>query len=1316
MTIVAPSPHSATPKRERVADAMAMVRAQREAAAKKRLAEKAQEAQQETEEKSLRTNLAVANELPPPPPPAGPPPKTKRGVYKPKSTRSNALFQNVFTTSAVQPQLRPNPVEEKPLPNSPSLQDEPEENKPEPSASQAGGFAFNPLELVKREFMLATQSAPRTAGMTAAHDSALPQKDQPKDDESDDESVENPDAKTIKDIDAFLDALHKKDSPPSEAVTPVADANLKVSESDDASDDESYGSVNPETLAEIGAYIDAVSKSGTTVVVEPSVQASKSVIEDHSTTAGKSGVDAPSFMESSIVTEQAPARKRVNRPAPKPEANLTVEIPAPARDEVDDKIVQHRVSQPSPIYAQVEARSLPPGAHMDPPSVLKDHNDCQVDPPANATRNWSATVVDRLHSVAPSFSLESLGSSNVGIEKPAVEDEKKLDDTEFSTPVPGPIVEAQESQDYDAILSDAIEAAGLAALSVESSIYSEGSDQVSELPALAYKNLPNSPSMKDDDSIPWELRDIASEDTMKAAGRARNTVFNPASRSKARQLTSILSDESSVPPMPNVDSTDLGSEGFADNEHDTTIPSQPSLVTTVEDQGEDGVEIVENSFAPSEDYDEGDIEEFIDDTPVCDDPPGFTESDMDLEDNEIKKPDPEAFDGLDAAISAFLSPNTDAIPSAGNQHLTPIDAQAVSTPLVPTTSSLFSNDSDKFSLFGGSGERMAEEEGQGFLEQFESLEVQEEDEEEEAVDAEESGETSVFQPYDLTTIAGILEYFDSLEGDSYAMGVSQLEKVRSFKRLITHVSEGVQPSIIETAQIRQAATLAGISLQVVDTFLDLSGKQQQQPQPSNILNIMSSASEAPSVAQFEQMESLDEDEAISAFLTRFDTLQQGGHFPSVKVQDTQEYINPYLSVDCDENVEVDAEYGFVNKQLRPKSSEEDEDEEQEWWKEGQQQTPIVVHDDSEEWNNSHNDDDDVDDLREAQKGGTSDAPVQPSSTSLAPGAPSGKQVPQVSRRPVQEPQYLLALVLPSDDEEEEEKWLRRQAMGKYGASWKKHADWLSPRTTKEMNIPANIDGVAAAENLRRLRSKPRGNSAMRPWKRLYNDRTQYHEGFLDVDIHSIYESTTPEVAEYDEIDFIPWEHREVKQRFLHEKSYAFSRNWFGNLSERFANQKIKVPVCRPKSMEMPMENIPDPGEWTAEWYTPWKAPRRRRYVESSDDDSYTYTTGWGGSTVGGSSRYSRRSRRSYRSHRSHRSHRSYGNSSWYDDESSYSSDSFSDRSDGDESWEEAPECGELVNVKQKIGERVTLVHHNHLSSLRRSRWRKKYFPRGTFPY
>jgi hypothetical protein len=116
-----------------------------------------------------------------------------------------------------------------------------------------------------------------------------------------------------------------------------------------------------------------------------------------------------------------------------------------------------------------------------------------------------------------------------------------------------------------------------------------------------------------------------------------------------------------------------------------------------------------------------------------------------------------------------------------------------------------------------------------------------------------------------------------------------------------------------------------------------------------------------------------------------------------------------------------------------------------------------------------------------------------------------------------------------------------------------------------------------------------------------------------------------------------------------------------------------------------MRNIPDPGDWTPEWYTTWESRKLhlpRPSTEGSRSDSDSENSGSEeGSQVSGVSG-------------------SYSSSSSYDDDE----------------WEEAPECGTLVNTRQKIGEHVTRVHPDFTSSLRKSRWRKKYFPAGSFPY
>lgn len=62
----------------------------------------------------------------------------------------------------------------------------------------------------------------------------------------------------------------------------------------------------------------------------------------------------------------------------------------------------------------------------------------------------------------------------------------------------------------------------------------------------------------------------------------------------------------------------------------------------------------------------------------------------------------------------------------------------------------------------------------------------------------------------------------------------------------------------------------------------------------------------------------------------------------------------------------------------------------------------------------------------------------------------------------------------------------------------------------------------------------------------------------------------------------------------------------------------------------------------------------------------------------------------------------------------FTEDSQSTSSESNESWDDAAECGTLVNVKPKLGERVSRVTPDHTSHLLRSRFRRKYTPRGSY--
>jgi len=162
-------------------------------------------------------------------------------------------------------------------------------------------------------------------------------------------------------------------------------------------------------------------------------------------------------------------------------------------------------------------------------------------------------------------------------------------------------------------------------------------------------------------------------------------------------------------------------------------------------------------------------------------------------------------------------------------------------------------------------------------------------------------------------------------------------------------------------------------------------------------------------------------------------------------------------------------------------------------------------------------------------------------------------------------------------------------------------------------------------------------------------------------------------VEDQDIDRAPWEYRDVRQRFLHEKSVE-SRNWFGTLEMKRENDRVPYPVCRPKSFQQAVKNIPDPDEWNEDWYTTWKSRKDNpnnliTFVETVVDDEL----------------YKER-----------------------EEESSLKSGFYGRKK------RVVVEIGSLCPIRVKPGERLSMVHFDYVSSLRRSRWRKKYL-KGSFP-
>ncbi|KAL7507185.1 hypothetical protein ACHAXN_004591 [Cyclotella atomus] len=224
-----------------------------------------------------------------------------------------------------------------------------------------------------------------------------------------------------------------------------------------------------------------------------------------------------------------------------------------------------------------------------------------------------------------------------------------------------------------------------------------------------------------------------------------------------------------------------------------------------------------------------------------------------------------------------------------------------------------------------------------------------------------------------------------------------------------------------------------------------------------------------------------------------------------------------------------------------------------------------------------------------------------------------------------------------------------------------------------------IDGVAAAARFARRSGNPRQRHCFLSEK----ERTKDHKGYREIDFYSLYEATTVQ-AEDQEIDLAPWDCRDVRQRFLHEKSVE-SRNWFGTFVMSRGNDRMHYPVSRPKSLQMQVTRIPDEDEWNENWYTTWRSRRDNpnNLIAFAELEIKTPSYSEENNTI------------------------VEGLSSI--DESIHTSSSKAPKR------KVTIEIGTLCPVRLKTGERISRVHPEFTSSLRRSRWRKKYVSGMKFP-
>jgi hypothetical protein len=215
--------------------------------------------------------------------------------------------------------------------------------------------------------------------------------------------------------------------------------------------------------------------------------------------------------------------------------------------------------------------------------------------------------------------------------------------------------------------------------------------------------------------------------------------------------------------------------------------------------------------------------------------------------------------------------------------------------------------------------------------------------------------------------------------------------------------------------------------------------------------------------------------------------------------------------------------------------------------------------------------------------------------------------------------------------------------------------WKSPwshRRGSHLLAFSELNGTTAAASLSRRR---RAINFQTPQKK-YKARS-FNKG---IDLFSFKESMDSSCHET-KLDNLPWENRNVQQKFLSEKSIE-TRNWFGALVMTRGNDRNHQPVSHPSSAELDWKIFPYPGSWEENWFTPWQA------------------------------------------------YRVNPNNLLIDQKIS------NDSKDSEDLVRECPQIGVMVTVRQNVNESLTRVSFMHSSNLRRSRWRKKFYPYGTFPF
>jgi len=809
----------------------------------------------------------------------------------------------------------------------------------------------------------------------------------------------------------------------------------------------------------------------------------------------------------------------------------------------------------------------------------------------------------------------------------------------------------------------------------------------------ASETLETHDSASDTDSLPWALRDVASEETMRATGRRRPqfVVSGPRPSNKTRNNVASLFDDISQQASETASEFRSGLSFGSDDRSDDDGSSKND-----EDENNDEADrcivdtLLYNDYEPENDYNvQRGISDDVTDEPMIMENAGKNDS-TDSSDGESSKVEMMSQDQSEEADDQNLKVD----PSG---EMLALEVASRKQSISDTAADVEANFKAEEEATATTAEEEGKKQSNSFLRQFEDLDL-EDDCDCEADDRVQPDHASapVENIVDVMSPTMLVNYFSDV-GKRKFEGENEEKLVNDFKRLMMPVINGSKPSVIEEAQIRQAALKADVPLDFVDTFIEYVKDENPEVAPQ----VSKDDKRDFLVKGREEIEGLDEDDAIAAFLSSKSSSQElekgemftNGDEVSYEAGASRKKKTSKLtgagSGDYEPSITSTIEPGFSHSkesEIEPDFNRSGDSEvEPDFNRSGDSEVEPNFNRSEEET------DCDVVGFKTSASNGHDESKKSKDETCVLDliHIPKVVETSNVDKTHLVDMEMLKACK--SIESYDEGSWQRRTAMATYGWGWEE-ATWLSPKSSPS---PANLSGAGISGV-----GSPKGASnfifnkksfplARKNCKLSYNRRVKPHTGYFDVDMYSLQESAAfGEQNLYK--DETPWELRHVRQRFLHERSLTFSRNWFGDLVKTNGNDKIKVPTCKPKSMEMPMRKIPDPGDWTPEWYTTWGGRKllRRPSIDASCESSID----------SGSDSYTEKDY--YDNNDSLRSY-STGGTSTYED---------------DEDWEEAPECGTFVNTKLKIGEHVTRVHPDYTSSLRKSRWRKKYFPIGTFPY